>query len=349
LEFLANYGLFLAKAVTVLVVVVLIIMVIAANAMRSQKGSEEHVEIRKINDDLDDLEDAMKDMLLDKDDLKRERKEKKRLEKAKKKERKKSGENEPEAAKRRVFVTAFDGDIKASQTEQLRKVISAILTVAKSEDEVVVKLESAGGMVHSYGFASSQLLRLREAGVQLTVCVDKVAASGGYMMACVAHKIVAAPFAILGSIGVVAQLPNFNRLLEKHDVDYEMHTAGEYKRTLTMFGKNTDEGRKKFIEELEDTHVLFKQFIHQNRPSVNIEDTATGEIWFGTRALERQLIDSVQTSDDYLFALRKDADIFDVRVLRKKSVAERVFGAAETAVERSVTRLLTDLNKRYFA
>ena len=109
----------------------------------------------------------------------------------------------------------------------------------------------------AYGLAASQMQRIRDKKLKLTVCVDKVAASGGYMMAVVADKIIAAPFAVLGSIGVLAQVPNFHRLLKKHDVDFEMLTAGKYKRTLTMFGENTDKGREKFQEDIEDTHVLF--------------------------------------------------------------------------------------------
>jgi serine protease SohB len=232
----------------------------------------------------------------------------------------------------------------------LREEITAILTLASSNDEVLLKLESPGGMVHSYGLASSQLDRLRKKNVPLTVCVDKVAASGGYMMACVADKILAAPFAIIGSIGVVAQIPNFNKLLKKHDVEFEMMTAGEHKRTLTMFGENTDKGREKFAEELEETHQLFKDYVSERRPQVDIDKIATGEIWFGSRALAMSLVDGIQTSDEYLVSRIEQADVFEIAYVVKKTLHQRLGLAAEESADRLLvrwwSRLTQDSNRR---
>jgi serine protease SohB len=208
--------------------------------------------------------------------------------------------------------------------ENLREEISAVVQVARPSDEVLLRLESSGGMVHTYGLAASQLRRIRQAGIRLTAAVDEVAASGGYMMACVADRIIAAPFAVIGSIGVVAQLPNFNRFLREHNVDFELHTAGEYKRTLTLFGENTEAARAKFREEIEDTHALFKTFVTDNRPQLDIAQVATGEHWYGSRALERKLVDAIQTSDDYLLAASKDKDIYEVRFKRRQGLPERL-------------------------
>ncbi len=231
----------------------------------------------------------------------------------------------------------------------MREEISTVLTLAKPTDEILVKVESGGGMVHSYGLASSQLARITQKNIPLTVCVDKVAASGGYMMAGVANKIVAAPFAIIGSIGVVAQLPNFHKLLKKNDIDYEMFTAGEYKRTVTMFGENTEKGRAKFVEELEDTHVLFKEFVNEHRPQVDIAEVATVEVWFGRRAKEVKLIDEIQTSDEYLFAQAETADIYQVEFTHKKSLPEKLGFAAQAAVDRLLMTWWERLNiSRWF-
>ncbi len=218
----------------------------------------------------------------------------------------------------------FHGDLQASATASLREEISAVLQVARSGDEAVLRLESEGGVVHGYGLAASQLRRIREAGVKLTVAVDKVAASGGYLMACVADRILAAPFAVVGSIGVVGQLPNFNRLLKKHEIDYELHTAGEHKRTLTLFGENTEAGREKFRETLEDAHALFKSFIQQNRPAVDVAQVATGDHWFGTRALALKLVDELKTSDDYLLERSKACDLYELRYKRHRGLVERL-------------------------
>lgn len=370
MEFLTDYGLFLAKAVTVVIALGIIIGLIAGASQKGKGVAKGQIEVTKLNDQYEELKHALVDAVLDPEVLKLEHKaEKKRL-KAEKSEQKKAAKalekenkgaektekSEDEAApvdakqerKKRLYVLDFDGDIKASATEHLKEEITAVLSVAESTDEVVVRLESGGGMVHSYGLASSQLARIKDAQIPLTVCVDKVAASGGYMMACIADKIISAPFAILGSIGVVAQIPNFHRLLKKHDVDFEMLTAGEYKRTLTMLGENTDKGREKFVEDLEDTHVLFKDFVSENREQVDIAQVATGEVWFGKRALDVNLVDQLQTSDDYLWQSAKEADVFHIGYQLKKSLPEKLGLAAQVGVENACMNIWQKMSQSRF-
>lgn len=225
----------------------------------------------------------------------------------------------------KIFVLDFKGDIQASAVENLREEITLILATAKAgRDRVVVRVESPGGMVHGYGLAAAQLVRLRDAGFHLTICVDKVAASGGYMMACIANEIISAPFAVVGSIGVVAQVPNFNRLLKEHNVDFELYTAGQYKRTVTMFGENTPEGKAKFEEELQQTHVLFKHFVEKYRPQLNVDKVATGEHWYGQDALDLNLVDKLQTSDEYLLALLPQHDVYVINTRKKATLGEKL-------------------------
>ncbi|OTG65869.1 protease SohB [Acinetobacter silvestris] len=225
----------------------------------------------------------------------------------------------------KIYVLDFKGDVQASAVENIREEITLILATAKAgRDRVVVRLESPGGMVHGYGLAAAQLVRLRDAGFHLTICVDKVAASGGYMMACIASEIISAPFAIVGSIGVVAQVPNFNRLLKEHHVDFELYTAGEFKRTVTMFGENTVEGKAKFEEELQQTHNLFKHFVEKYRPQLNIEKVATGEHWYGQDAIDLNLVDKLQTSDEYILALLAQHDVYVIQTRRKPTLGEKL-------------------------
>ena len=238
-----------------------------------------------------------------------------------------------ELPKSRVFVLDFKGDVLATQTDSLREEVTVVLGVAEPGDEVVVRLESSGGAVHGYGLAASQLARLRTKNIPLTVCVDKVAASGGYMMACVGEKVIAAPFAVIGSIGVVAPVPNLHRLLERHGVDYENVTAGKYKRTVTLLGRITEEGRSKLKEQIEDTHGLFKAFVGEWRPNLDIEAVATGEHWYGRRAIELGLIDAVTTSDDYLLERASSARVFEVLCERPRSVRERAATMARAAMD----------------
>ena len=251
-----------------------------------------------------------------------------------------SAPTEVEADRRsRVYALTFEGDMDASKVSFLRHEINAILTKAEDGDEVVARVKSFGGRVHGYGLAASQLQRVRERGLKLVVAVDQVAASGGYLMAAVANQVIAAPFAVVGSIGVVAEIPNIHRLLKKHDVDVEVITAGRYKRTLTVLGENTEEGRRKFTEELEDLHTLFQEFVTDKRPGVDLQKVATGEAWYGRRAIELNLVDAIMTSDEYLMRRCQDADVFEVRWVEHKKPWERVLAQVETGLKR-LTALL---------
>lgn len=349
MEFLAEYGAFLLKTVTIVVAVLLIVAGIAGINSRNKTRSEGDLVIRKLNDDLEEYRDTLEDALLDKHELKAlhkvREKEAKAEEKASKKKASVSNKAESESRKR-VYVIDFDGDIRASDVEFLRQEVSAVLTKATSQDEVVIRLESGGGMVHSYGLAASQLHRLREHDAKLTVCVDKVAASGGYMMACLGNHLVAAPFALIGSIGVMAQLPNFSKVLKKYDVDYELFTAGEYKRTVTMFGRNTAKARDKFQSDLEETHVLFKDHIHQYRSELDIDGVANGDVWYGQQAVNLGLIDEVGTSDEYLGKACEHADVFSVRYEFKKSLQEKLGLAVQHGAEGAFFKLLTGIQNR---
>ncbi|VVM56697.1 putative protease SohB [Pseudomonas fluorescens] len=341
MEFLSEYAIFLAKTVTLVIAILVVLASFAALRSKGRRKSSGQLQVSKLNDFYKGLRERLEQTLLDKDQLKALRKSEVKSEKKHKKK--------PDAkAKTRVFVLDFDGDIKASATESLRHEITALLTLATPKDEVVLRLESGGGMVHSYGLASSQLARIRDAGVPLTVCIDKVAASGGYMMACIGEKIISAPFAILGSIGVVAQLPNVNRLLKKHDIDFEVLTAGEYKRTLTVFGENTEKGREKFQEDLDVTHELFKNFVARYRPQLAIDEVATGEIWLGIAALNRQLVDELKTSDEYLAERAKTAELYHLHYAERKSLQERIGMAASGSVDRVLLTWWSRLTQQRF-
>ncbi len=347
MQFIYEYGLFLAQAVTLVAAILILVAGLFSIGQKQKADQQEgHIEIRNLNEKYDHISSTIAQVVSDPEMLKVQHKEEKKQEKSKAKASKKAAkkavknkDEEPAEHRKKLFVLAFDGDMKASATDNLREEVSAVLPQVQEGDEILVKVESPGGLVHSYGLAASQLKRITEANVPLTIAVDKVAASGGYMMACVANRIIAAPFAVIGSIGVLAQLPNFHRLLKKHDIDFELLTAGEYKRTLTVFGENTDKGREKFVEELEETHELFKDFVGTNRPSLDIAKVATGEVWYGQNALGAGLVDELQTSDGFVQARIKDWDVFEVKFTHKKNWQEKLGMAAEGAMERSFLKL----------
>ncbi|KTC81338.1 protease SohB [Legionella brunensis] len=300
MAFLSEYGLFLLKALTLVIAVLLTFAGIAALSRKPKSK----LEITSLNKQYEETKQRMSH------DVKNHKPEKK---KKKSKDEKSS-----------LYVIDFHGDIKASEAEQLREAVTAILAIAEPKDEIVVRLESPGGAVNAYGLAASQLQRIRDKNIPLTVCIDKMAASGGYLMACVANTIIAAPFAIIGSIGVVAQLPNFHRWLKKNDIDVELLTAGEFKRTLTIFGENTEKGREKFQEDIEKIHQAFRAYVLANRPQLDIDKVATGEHWLAKEAFELKLVDKLITSDDYLTEKMTDFNAFKIAVHGKKSLAEKM-------------------------
>ncbi len=345
MEFLYQFGLFLAQAITIVAAILIVAGGLVSLGNRQKPEEEGHIEIRNLNEKYRQIGDSIRHATTDEQVYKAGKKDEKKADKQKAKETKKklkkkaSEEESAEEGRHKLYVLDFDGDMKASATDNLREEISAMLSQIDSGDEVLVRLESPGGLVHGYGLAASQLKRITDAEVPLTVAVDKVAASGGYMMACVANKIISAPFAVIGSIGVLAQLPNFHRLLKKHDIDFELLTAGEYKRTLTVFGENTDKGREKFVEELEQTHELFKEFVSSNRPALDISSVATGEVWYGQQAIDQGLVDAIQTSDAFVQQRLAEWDVFELKFVRKKNWQEKLGMAAEGALERSFLKL----------
>ncbi|MBR9729254.1 protease SohB [Shewanella intestini] len=335
MEFLTQYGMFLAKAVTVVVAILAVVIFTLASSMKN-KAEKGELKITDISERLADLAHDLKEELLSKKQFKAYEKEVK--------EKQKQADKADEK-RNKVFVLDFKGSIDANEVTSLREEVTAVLTIAEQGDEVLVNVESGGGMVHGYGLASSQLDRIRQANIPLNVCVDKVAASGGYMMACVADKVFAAPFAIVGSIGVVAQLPNFNRLLKKHEIDYEQHTAGNFKRTLTVFGENTDEGRGKFQEELEETHVLFKSFVSKYRPDMDISKVATGEHWYGQQAIELGLVDEISTSDDVVLNFAKSHQVIQIKYQTRKKLADKIAHGASLSVNSVINRVIERSNQ----
>ncbi|MFC7367969.1 MULTISPECIES: protease SohB [Vreelandella] len=333
-EWIAEMGTFLLQTILVMVIVGGVLLLVVRSKESSDDGLKLHIE--SINDERRLRNRRLRVNTTSPGARKKLVKAFRQEEKAKQKAAK-QGKGELQNAQK-VWVLDFHGDLKASQTEQFAQEVSAIIDVASAEDEVVVRLESAGGLVHSYGLAAAQLDRLQAAGLNTTVCIDKVAASGGYMMACTANHIKAAPFAVIGSIGVVAQVPNIHRLLKRNDIDVELLTAGKYKRTLTVLGENTEEGREKFIDDLENTHRLFKEYVSQHRPDMDIDELATGEIWYGSEALEKKLTDSVGTSEAYLVERMASAQVYHVKLEPPKTLSRKVGLAVSAGIEQAVIK-----------
>lgn len=338
---------FALKALVVVLSIGSVIVLIAMLASRAASHKSE-LEIEPLHKKHQDWADFLKSFTASKEELKEEKKRAKAEKQAEKKAAKKADKQAEDKPQKKIFVLSFDGDMHANQVDNLREEVTAVLQTATVTDEVVVKVESPGGIVHSYGLAASQLIRIRDRGIPLTICVDQVAASGGYLMACVANKIICAPFAIVGSIGVVAQVPNFFRVLKKHDVDYKEYTAGDYKRTVSLLGEITPQGEQKFQERLVDTHILFKNFVQKFRPQINITQVATGEYWFGEEALKLGLVDELRTSDDYLLSFEKDTPIYELTFEVKKTLSDKVSELMGQVLSKALMRVWTRLETDRF-
>lgn len=304
-EIWANYLVFLLEVITLVAAILLIIA-----AAKSDK-QDENIEVTKLNDSFRDTKNHLSKKILSKSEYKKQSKELKKLHKKNEKRNK-------------AFILEFKGGLRASAVSELREEISAIIAVAAEGDEVILKLESPGGCVHDYGLAASQLARLRDHNIKLTVCVDKMAASGGYLMAVVANNITAAPFAVIGSIGVILQLPNLNKFLKDKKINFEQITAGNQKRNLTLFGENTSEDRKNAKEQLDEVHKLFTDFIIKYRPNIDLDKVATGRAWHAIDAITLNLIDEIATSDDTIIKLLKTHNVFKIKKTVKKTFLQNV-------------------------
>ena len=342
MEILTDYLIFLLKVFTIaLAITVPLLMVIGSSKGKSQAKGK--LSITNLSDKFEEMGNAVKGSVMNPKELKKFNKE--NLKDKKKKDKGKENNKDTDS----VFVLNFKGDIQASEVEKLKQEVNAILLSDTECKEVVIRVESGGGSAYAYGLCAAELKRLVDNEINLTVCIDKVEASGGYLMSCVGTKIIAAPWAIVGSIGVIAQLPNFHRLLKKNSIDFEMHTAGAFKRTLTTLGENTDEGREKFKSDLEDLHLIFKNFVKEQRPQVDTEIVATGETWQGEDAVKVGLVDSLETSDNYLVSLSKGAKLFEIEFVEKKNLTERFAISMQIVIEKSLIKFYDLINKDRFS
>jgi serine protease SohB len=222
--------------------------------------------------------------------------------------------------KKRCFVIDFNGDIMATQSKALNFEITSVICSAQEGDEVLIRLQSPGGAAHAYGYAASQIERLKKAGI---------------LMACVADEIIAAPFAIIGSVGVVSEFPNFFSFMRNLGIDYKQYTAGKYKRTVSPLGEITDEGEEKFKEDLVEMYDLFRDHVSSHRENLDMDVIATGEHWQGIKALELGLVDKIETAEEYIldrltsFEFAKITYVGDRKTLAEKigaSLVANVFG-----------------------
>jgi serine protease SohB len=337
MPFWLDIAAFLIKAV-IIVAAIGGLAILIARLARSSEPKDREIKVTSLDEHYDDMRDAIDDALLD-------RKERKALAKSRKKEAKAAAKDRRiQEPGKRIYVLSFKGDMRASAVKRFGSEIDAVLIAARpTSDEAVIRIESPGGTVTGYGLAAAEILRLRDHNIKVTASVDQVAASGGYMMACAANRIIAAPFAVVGSIGVVAPVPNLHRLLQKNDIDFEEMTAGEFKRSVSLLGEITPAGREHFRDKLDTTHRAFKDHVAQCRPGVDIARVANGDYWLAREAMSLGLVDEIMTGDELLFRARDTARLYEVSTEARKTLLQQVVsgigGAAEKAFDSLGSRL----------
>ena len=342
MPFWLDIAAFLVKAL-IIVAALGGLAILVARLARAGEGRDrdDEIKVKSLNERYDDMRDAVNEALLD-------RKELKALAKAKKKEAKTAAKvRRGRTPGKRVYVIAFKGDIRATAVKRLGSEIDAVLIGARpGTDEAVIRIESPGGTVTGYGLAAAEILRLREHKIKVTASVDQVAASGGYMMACAAERIVAAPFAVVGSIGVVAPVPNLHRLLQKNEIDFEEMTSGEFKRTVSVLGEITPAGREHFRGKLDATHEAFKAHVAQCRPNVDITRVANGDYWLAREGLALGLVDEIMTGDELLFRARDSARLYEVSTEARKTLLQQLLSGLGVAVEKAADLVTAKLAGR---
>ena len=340
MPFWLDIAAFLVKAIIIVAAIGGLALLIARLA-RSDERKERDIKVTPLDERYDAMRDAMNGALLDK-------KERKALAKTRKKETKASAKaRRGHTPGKRIYVLAFKGDMRATAVKRLASEIDTLLIAARpGTDEAVIRIESPGGSVTGYGLAAAEILRLRERKIKVTASVDQVAASGGYMMACAADRIVAAPFAVVGSIGVVAPVPNLHRLLKKNEIDFEEMTAGEFKRTISFLGEITPAGREHFRGKLDETHEAFKAHVAECRPNVDIASVANGDYWLAREALPLGLVDEIMTGDELLFRARDSARLYEVKTEAHKTLLQQIMSGIGGAVEKAADAIVAKLVSR---
>ena len=309
MDYLYDISLFFLKSLIIVVGLLIVILIPMIQSQKKKASKKKKLELENLKDRFKPYIQEFYQTYLNKKNYKNYLKQLKK-------------EKPPEKEKPNSFLISFTGDKMATQVESLRDEVSLILKIAKPEDEVILLLESPGGAVASYGLAASQLVRLRDK-LKLTICVDTVAASGGYLMASTGHQIISAPFALIGSIGVLFQTPNIHEFLKKRDISFEEVTAGKYKRTITPFGKITEEKKQKLQEQIDLVYLQFKNFLKEYRKDLDFEKVATGEVWLGAEALKLHLVDKIQCSDDYIMEALKTRNVYKIKLKEEKKLWEK--------------------------
>ncbi len=244
----------------------------------------------------------------------------------------------------RLAVLRFQGlrDLNASGDQRLSEAIDEVLVNRDHFEEAVVIIDSPGGTTHGYGHAYALLERLSASGLKVTACIDRIGASGGYLMALPADRILAGPFAIVGSVGVVAGIPNVKRLLEEKGVSYRLFVAGDKKRVVHFADDDGPEVREYMDEKLAGIHTQFLQAVEKHRGDrVKLDEVRSGDHWSAEESVEKGLglVDELQTSAEYL--LERNREVALVMIERRVDITERFAGYLAARLSARVASLFT--------
>ncbi len=204
----------------------------------------------------------------------------------------------------------------------VRDVLKQVVTFTKNSSvkAIVVHINSPGGAVAPSQELYEELKKSRAKGKKIVVSMDSVAASGGYYIACAADEIYANPGTITGSIGVIAEFPNFEGLMDKVGIRFETIKTGKYKDTGSAFRPMNEDERALIQEMLMDVYDQFVEAVAEGRnmPIKKVRKYADGRVFSGRQALEYGFVDALGTQSD---AIERAAVLAGIkgepRVIRK--------------------------------
>ena len=239
--------------------------------------------------------------------------------------------------RQKIAVVELHGTIGGSIKSPVYERIFSRVRRDRSARALVLDIDSPGG-----GVPASDLLYRAVAKIAaekpVVASIRGIGASGAYMMCCAAHKVVANPGAIVGSIGVISIRPVLQELLSRLGVGIKVNKSGELKDMGAFWRDATPEETRKMQELISDSYDVFVDIVARARKmdESKVRDLATGEVYWAPKAKDLGLVDELGDLDRAidLAAELSGAPRRPVYVRRRRGIRERIFGPlAESMVE----------------
>ena len=183
---------------------------------------------------------------------------------------------------------------------------------------VILRINSPGGGVLESAEVYDKILKVKATGKPVYVSMGSMAASGGYYISAPADKIFASNETLTGSLGVIMQGYNYEKLAQKYGVEFETIKSGPYKDIMSPTREMTAEERKILQSMVDNMYNEFVRIIAEGRgmSQKEVRKLADGRVYDGRQAKQVKLVDEIGRLDDVIASMKKDLDIKDAQVIR---------------------------------